>query len=67
MDEGNYEESVAKLDMQLTYLWRVHGIDYYGGWVAEEMGVCAVGTSACVHGWRPAPAAREGGRPGVVQ
>ena len=23
--------SLGKLDLQLTYLWRVHGIDYYAG------------------------------------
>lgn len=26
-----YEEAIGKLDLQLTYLWRVHGVDYYGG------------------------------------
>ncbi len=26
-----YEEQVGQLDLQLTYLWRVHSLDYYGG------------------------------------
>ena len=25
------EPDLGKLDLQLTYLWRVHGIDYYTG------------------------------------
>eukprot|EP00887_Chlorella_sp_A99_P001351 scaffold14.g1351.t1 len=29
--ELSYEEQLAKLDQLLAYLWRVHGIDYYGG------------------------------------
>jgi hypothetical protein len=29
VDDSNYEDSTGKLDQQLTYLWRVHGIDYY--------------------------------------
>jgi hypothetical protein len=29
VDESNYDESVGRLDLQLTYLWRVHGVDYY--------------------------------------
>jgi hypothetical protein len=31
VDESNLQESLAKLDMQLTWLWRVHGVDYYSG------------------------------------
>ena len=26
-----FEDKVGKLDLQLTYLWRVHALDYYGG------------------------------------
>ena len=26
-----YEEQLGQLDLQLTYLWRVHGVDYYAG------------------------------------
>ena len=26
-----YEEQLEQLDLQLTYLWRVHGVDYYAG------------------------------------
>jgi hypothetical protein len=29
VDDSNYEDSIGKLDQQLTYLWRVHGVDYY--------------------------------------
>ncbi|KAK9804338.1 hypothetical protein WJX72_008084 [[Myrmecia] bisecta] len=29
--EGNYEELLGKLDLQLAYLWRVHSVDYYRG------------------------------------
>ncbi len=25
------EEQLGQLDLQLTYLWRVHGVDYYAG------------------------------------
>ena len=36
---GTPEERIRSLDLQLTYLWRVHGVDYYAG--AE------VGRAAC--------------------
>ena len=26
-----YEEQLGQLDLQLIYLWRVHGVDYYAG------------------------------------
>ncbi len=26
-----FEEQLGQLDLQLTYLWRVHGVDYYAG------------------------------------
>ena len=26
-----YEEQLGQMDLQLTYLWRVHGVDYYAG------------------------------------
>ena len=26
-----FEEQLGHLDLQLTYLWRVHGVDYYAG------------------------------------
>ncbi len=26
-----YEELLGQLDLQLTYLWRVHSLDYYAG------------------------------------
>jgi hypothetical protein len=29
--EEDLETKVAKLDIFLVYLWRVHGVDYYGG------------------------------------
>lgn len=25
------EEAIQKLDTQLTYLWRIHAVDYYAG------------------------------------
>lgn len=28
---GEYEETIGKLDLQLTYLWSVHAVDYYAG------------------------------------
>ncbi len=31
VDDANYAESVGKLDLQLHWLWKVHGIDYYAG------------------------------------
>ena len=27
----SYDEQLGQLDLQLTYLWRVHGVDYYAG------------------------------------
>lgn len=30
-EEKDFDSLVAKLDMFLVYLWRVHGVDYYGG------------------------------------
>lgn len=32
VDEHNYNEMVGKLDLLLTYLWKVHGVDYYSGY-----------------------------------
>ena len=29
--EGKLDDNLAQLDLHLTYLWRVHGVDYYGG------------------------------------
>ena len=29
------------LDLQLTYLWRVHGCDYYGGTLLSDPAECA--------------------------
>ncbi|KAG2438958.1 hypothetical protein HYH02_010750 [Chlamydomonas schloesseri] len=31
VDESNYKESVGKLDLQLHWLWKVHGVDFYAG------------------------------------
>lgn len=31
VNDSNHQEMIGKLDLQLTYLWRVHGLDYYGG------------------------------------
>lgn len=31
VDDSNYQESVGKLDLQLHWLWKVHGVDYYAG------------------------------------
>lgn len=31
VDEGNVAEALGRLDVLLTYLWRVHGLDYYAG------------------------------------
>lgn len=30
-DGTDYEQQVGKLDQVLTWLWRVHGVDYYAG------------------------------------
>jgi len=40
VDSSNYDEQVGRLDLQLSYLWRVHGIDYYSGYelAASEFG-----------------------------
>ncbi|KAL6765183.1 hypothetical protein V8C86DRAFT_3128329 [Haematococcus lacustris] len=40
VDASNYSHSVGQLDMQLTYLWRVHGVDFYAGYelAASEFG-----------------------------
>lgn len=37
-EEGGYEKLLGKLDLQLTYLWRVHGVDYYAGKENAEPG-----------------------------
>ena len=29
--EDRLDDNLAQLDLHLTYLWRVHGVDYYGG------------------------------------
>ena len=34
--EDRLEDNLAQLDLYLTYLWRVHGIDYYGGREVRE-------------------------------
>ena len=46
VDEGNLSESLGRLDLLLTYLWRVHGIDYYAGYelTAAEFGQRLTGT-----------------------
>ncbi len=31
VNEGNLKEMLGKLDLQLHWLWKVHGIDYYAG------------------------------------
>ncbi|KAG2500685.1 hypothetical protein HYH03_001451 [Edaphochlamys debaryana] len=31
VDESNYKDMVGKLDLQLHWLWKVHGVDYYAG------------------------------------
>ncbi|GFR47460.1 hypothetical protein Agub_g9186 [Astrephomene gubernaculifera] len=31
VNDSNYAESVGKLDLQLHWLWKVHGVDYYAG------------------------------------
>eukprot|EP00798_Chlamydomonas_sp_ICE-L_P018438 gene18438-24913_t len=32
VDEANLAEMTGRMDVLLTYLWRVHGIDYYAGY-----------------------------------
>ncbi|EFJ49682.1 zinc finger related protein [Volvox carteri f. nagariensis] len=31
VSEANYTDSIGKLDLQLHWLWKVHGVDYYAG------------------------------------
>lgn len=31
VSDDNHADSVAKLDLQLHWLWKVHGVDYYAG------------------------------------
>ena len=46
VDESNLSESLGRLDLLLTYLWRVHGVDYYAGYelTAAEFGQRLTGT-----------------------
>ena len=41
------DKRAGKLDLQLAYLWRVHGVDYYAGKeLADPMSFSARGTAA---------------------
>jgi hypothetical protein len=46
VDANNLDESLGRLDLLLTYLWRVHGVDYYAGYelTPAEFGQRLVGT-----------------------
>lgn len=46
VDDSNYDQSVGQLDLVLTYLWRVHGVDYYA---CYELGATEFGqrSTAC--------------------
>lgn len=35
-DSVNIQPDIGKLDLQLTYLWRVHAVDYYAGKEAPD-------------------------------
>lgn len=61
VDETNLAASISQLDMQLTWLWRVHGIDYYSGHELVE-GEWPYRLTACrlIRGPCPEPGENEG-------
>jgi hypothetical protein len=50
-----YEELLGQLDLRLTYLWRVHGVDYYAGRELSEPAEyeARLGGQRAVRGARP--------------
>ena len=46
VNADNLDESLDRLDLLLTYVWRVHGVDYYAGYelTPTEFGQRLVGT-----------------------
>jgi hypothetical protein len=59
-----FRGQIGRLDLQLTYLWRVHGVDYYNGVeVAEPSAEQRAAPRPTVRGPRP----EEGEQPDEVR